>query len=138
MSGPLASASKSSNLDDGAASPPSEPDPNRFTAYVLHKITPRDSINRSEFEKFAIGQLLPHINTSGEPPDQHALLDGAGGYLCLSRLTYGVHQTPLPTWLSNQVQDLTRLLREGLHEFGDLAEPEFYYDVAAWRRKLGK
>ncbi len=136
MSGPLASA-PSSTLDEEATSSPSEPDPSRFTAYVLHKITLRDSGNRSEFEKLAIGDLLPRINTSGEPPDQHTLLDGTGGYVCLSRLTYGVHQTPLPVWLSNQVQDLTRMLREGLHGSGDVADPEFYYDVAAWRRKLG-
>jgi hypothetical protein len=125
------------SLDQNSPSIQNHSDPNRFVAYVWHKITLYDPDKKEEFEKFLIGQLLPSINTTGQPLDKHALLDGTEGYACLSFLAYAVHHTPLPVWLSEQVEELTKALRGGLSAFGEVASPEFYYEVAAWRQKLG-
>jgi len=126
------------SLDQNNPSIQNHSDPNRFVAHVWH-ITLHNPDKKEEFEKFLVEQLLPSINTNttGQPPDKHALLDGTGGYACLSFLTYAVHQTPLPVWLSEQVEELTKALRGGLSAFGEVAPPEFYYNVAAWRQKLG-
>jgi hypothetical protein len=127
-------------LSDPGSTPETEShhaDPNRFIAYVWHNITLHDPGTSSEFEKFALNQLFPSVNTTGDPPDEHNLLNGTTGYVCLSRLTYAVHQTPLPVWLSEQAEQLTTALRRGLSAFGEVTPLGFYYDVAAWRQKLG-
>ena len=128
----------SEHSDPGSSSSvQQQSDPDHLTAYVWHKIALHNQQRSSDFEKFALEQLLPSVNTTGEPPDEHTLLNGTGGYVCLSRLSYAVHQTPFPIWLSDQVEQLTKALRAGLSTFADVAPPEFYYDVAAWRQKLG-
>ena len=112
-------------------------------AYVLHAVTLRSAGRDNDFQKFAIEQLLPGINTSpADDPDQHNLLGGDNqepgrSYVCLSRLSYGVHQTPFPTWLGDQVNNLTEKLQAGFKDFADVSKLQVYYDVAAWRRQFG-
>jgi|1185.fasta_scaffold1057755_1 hypothetical protein len=119
--------------------PRQNPQSNPVHAYVLHALTLRDAGRDEEFQKFMLAQLLPSINTSPEDdPDQHTLLGGdTGNYVCLSRLSYGVHQTPFPTWLVDQVEELTRKLQAGLKDFANVSKSAFYYDVAAWRHHFG-
>jgi hypothetical protein len=114
------------------------------TAFVLHKIMVRDAAKRDEFEKVAIENVLPDIDTNpdgGGDPDLHFLISRhelGDEYVCLSRLSYSIHHTPLPTWLLNRAEKITQGFRDKLGAFADIAEPQVFYDVAAWRRVLGK
>jgi hypothetical protein len=109
-------------------------------AIVLRTIKLRDGVAEDTFEKFMLEELFPNVQTGSEnEPDQHLLLRGGSRdeYVWMSRLTYAIHQTPLPVWLLDRVKEMYDGVREKVERFGTQTLSEVYYDVAAWRRRLG-
>ncbi len=119
-----------------------EQNPAKPVAFVLRRIILHDRANSDDFEQFMLAELFPAVNTSsnGEQPDQHFLLQGGADneYVWLSRLEYWIHQTPLPQWLFNRVERTDDEVQERLQAFGTSTPAEVYYDVTAWRQRLGK
>jgi hypothetical protein len=120
----------------------SERDTNQPVAVVLHRFTVREGADPDAFERCVLEEVFPTVNTAGEggAPDQHLLLNGGdrNAFVWMSRLEYEIHQTPLPGWLSNRVAAMRQDAAGRLATFGSIASTEVYYDVAGWRRRLGK
>jgi hypothetical protein len=110
-------------------------------AFVLQRILRRDDVNDDSFERRMVSDVFPSVNTNdeGAPPDRHLLLrNGAPNeYVWMSYLEYAVHQTPVPLWLSDRVQKMEKDVPEKLETLGTRTSFEFYYDVGAWRRRIG-
>jgi hypothetical protein len=110
-------------------------------AFVLQNLNVKDGADKDDFEKFMLEKLFPSVDTSGdgEEPDQHFLLGGSSNeYLWMSRLEYSVHQTPFPTWLTDRVRRIQESAQEKLEPFATRTSSETYFDVARWRRFLGR
>jgi hypothetical protein len=111
-------------------------------AVVLQRIVAHEGVSGDDLERFLLGEVFPSLDTSGdgEAPDQQFLFsDGTPGeYLWMSRLEYSIHQTPLPTWLSERVRSMQEGVQEKLKALATRTSSETYYDVIPWRRILGK
>jgi len=116
--------------------PQQDPSP---VATVLRTITLHEGVAEDDFEQFMLKELFPTVQTGPEDePDQHFLLRGGDPYVWMSRLTYGIHQTPLPVWLTDRVHDMYESVREKVERFGTQTSSEVFYDVAQWRLRLGR
>jgi hypothetical protein len=112
-------------------------------AFVLHDLTLRDTAERDEFEKVATKEILPSFNTnpdSSGAPDLHLLISRSQlgrDYVCLSRLSYSIHHTPLPNWLLNRAEEVGKILQKKLEGVAEVTNRQVFYDVAGWRRITG-
>jgi hypothetical protein len=109
-------------------------------ATVQRRIVPRDGADADELERAILTDVFPAVQTGTDAePDENVLLRGGpdDGYVWLSRISYDIHQTPLPVWLGNRVTGQTTALGERLAALAEVGEPEVRYDVATWRRRLG-
>ena len=108
-------------------------------AIVLRTITLHEGAVEDEFEQFMIESLFPTVQTGPEDkPDQHFLLRGGEPYTWMSHLSYEIHQTPLPVWLTDRIDEMYKSVQEKVERFGTQTSVEFFYDVAAWRHILGR
>jgi hypothetical protein len=108
-------------------------------AIVLRTITLHEGAVEDEFEQFMIESLFPTVQTGPEDkPDQHFLLRIGEPYTWMSHLSYEIHQTPLPVWLTDRIDEMYKSVQEKVERFGTQTSVEFFYDVAAWRHILGR
>ena len=113
-------------------------------ALSFRKIALHEGVRHIEFEKFVLEELFPTVDTSGSAsgsgfvPDQHFLLQEdwpSDIYVWMSRVEYGVHQTPFPAWLSNRLSDMYQDAQAKLEPFGSYTADtlDIAFDVASMR-----